>query len=205
MENNDSIHENDVEEDNTLMYIYEWVDSIPLSRQKKNIARDFNDGVLLAEMIKYHYPKLVDLHNYPSSNSTEMKMSNWNTLNHKVLKKLGLKITKDEINNVVNSKAGAIELLLSKVYKAIHGLPQEGKEENKEIVSNQREGDVKDAEETKIQELIIEKDQEIMNLKDKIELLEKEINEANENQAMLENKVQKLNDLIRKNSIDIDS
>ena len=35
MENNDSIHENDVEEDNTLMYIYEWVDSVPLSRQKK--------------------------------------------------------------------------------------------------------------------------------------------------------------------------
>ena len=93
MENNDSIHENDVEEDNTLMYIYEWVDSVPLSRQKKNIARDFNDGILLAEMIKYHYPKLVDLHNYPSSSSTEMKMSNWNTLNHKVLKKLGLKIT----------------------------------------------------------------------------------------------------------------
>ena len=126
-------------------------------------------------------------------------------MNHKVLKKLGLKITKEEINNVVNSKAGAIELLLSKVYKAIHGLPQEAKEENKEFVSNQREGDVKDADETKIQELIIEKDQEIMNLKDKIELLEKEINEANENQAMLENKVQQLNDLIRKNSIDIDS
>ena len=35
MENNDSIHENDVEEDNKLMYIYEWVDSVPLSRQKK--------------------------------------------------------------------------------------------------------------------------------------------------------------------------
>ena len=74
MENNDSIHENDVEEDNTLMYIYEWVDSVPLSRQKKNIARNFNDGDLLAEMIKYHYPKLVDLHNYPSSSSTEMKL-----------------------------------------------------------------------------------------------------------------------------------
>ena len=150
-------------------------------------------------MIKYHYPKLVDLHNYQSSSSTEMKMSNWNTLNHKVLKKLGLKIIKDEI---VNRKAGAIELLLSKVYKAIHGLPQEAKEENKEIV---HEGEVKDIEEAKIQELIIEKDQEIMNLKDKIELLETEINEANENQAMLENRVQQLNDLIRKNSIDIDS
>ena len=81
-------------------------------------------------------------------------------------------------------------------------MPQKAKEENKEIV---HEGEVKDIEEAKNQELIIEKDQEIMNLKDKIELLEKEINEANENQAMLENRVQQLNDLLRKNSIDIDS
>ena len=51
------------EEDNKLMYIYEWVDSIPLSRQKKNISRDFNDAVLFAEMIKYHYPRLVNIHN----------------------------------------------------------------------------------------------------------------------------------------------
>ena len=81
-------------------------------------------------------------------------------------------------------------------------MPQKAKEENKEIV---HEGEVKDIEEAKNQELIIEKDQEIMNLKDKIELLAKEINEANENQAMLENRVQPFNDLIRKNSIDIDS
>ena len=75
-------------EDNKLMYIYEWVDSIPLSRQKKNISRDFNDAVLFAEMIKFHYPRLVDLHNYPSANSTKAKIINWETLNKKVLKKI---------------------------------------------------------------------------------------------------------------------
>jgi hypothetical protein len=36
--------ENPVQEENELMYIYEWVDSINLSRPKKNIARDFSDG-----------------------------------------------------------------------------------------------------------------------------------------------------------------
>ena len=77
-ENNNMENENDNEENN-LMYIYEWVDSIPLSRQKKNISRDFNDAVLLAEMIKYHYPRLVDLHNYPSSSSTKAKIVNWET------------------------------------------------------------------------------------------------------------------------------
>lgn len=27
-----------------LQALYEWVDSVPLSRPKKNIARDFADG-----------------------------------------------------------------------------------------------------------------------------------------------------------------
>jgi hypothetical protein len=75
-------------EDNQLMYIYEWVDSVPLSRPKKNIARDFSDGgkilfilVLMAEMIKNHIPKIVELHNYPAASSTSQKNYNWATLN----------------------------------------------------------------------------------------------------------------------------
>lgn len=35
---------NDPHMDQELMKIYEWVDSVPLSRSKKNIARDFSDG-----------------------------------------------------------------------------------------------------------------------------------------------------------------
>jgi hypothetical protein len=30
--------------------IFNWVDEIPLTRPKKNIARDFSDGVLAAEV-----------------------------------------------------------------------------------------------------------------------------------------------------------
>ena len=37
-----------------LQAIYNWVDEIPLSRPKRNIARDFSDGVLLAEIVKHH-------------------------------------------------------------------------------------------------------------------------------------------------------
>jgi hypothetical protein len=33
--------------DEQMMLIYEWIDSIPLSREKKNINRDFCDGALL--------------------------------------------------------------------------------------------------------------------------------------------------------------
>lgn len=219
MENNNSIHDNENEDENDsenkLMYIYEWVDSIPLSRQKKNISRDFNDAVLLAEMIKYHYPRLVEMHNYPSACSTKQKLSNWNTLNSKVLKKLGLKISKEEINDVMNSKPNAIENLLAKVYRVIHGIPQEPKkpqknsEEHNMNNNNNNIGDIRQKnrggteEETKLQEMIMQRDQEILNLKEHIENLEKQINESNDNQTYLENRLRELNEIIRKNEIDI--
>ena len=52
-----------------LQVVYNWVDEIPLSRPKRNISRDFSDGVLLAEIIKHFMPKLVDLHNYSAAHS----------------------------------------------------------------------------------------------------------------------------------------
>jgi len=42
MENN--LNSNKIDEEKEIEQIYEWVDSIPLSRVKKNIARDFSDG-----------------------------------------------------------------------------------------------------------------------------------------------------------------
>ena len=52
-----------------LNSIYNWVDEIPLSRAKKNISRDFADGVLMAEIIYYFLPKYIDVHNYFAANS----------------------------------------------------------------------------------------------------------------------------------------
>ena len=42
MENNSN--SNKINEEKEIEQIYEWVDSIPLSRVKKNISRDFSDG-----------------------------------------------------------------------------------------------------------------------------------------------------------------
>ena len=33
--------------------LYAWVDGIPLSRPKKNMARDFADGLMVAEIIHH--------------------------------------------------------------------------------------------------------------------------------------------------------
>lgn len=205
----ENVEDND---DNKLMYIYEWVDSIPLSRQKKNISRDFNDAVLLAEMIKYHYPRLVDLHNYPSASSTKAKLVNWETLNKKVLKKLGVKITKNEINDIINSKPNAIENLLGRLYHVIHGLPQEStnskKNENfsqhnnnnnvlrNKPMNHMNENIINNEEGNELMNAINEKDQEIANLKEYIETLEQKLKNSNEKQNQLELKIKELNALL---------
>ena len=95
-----------------LQIIYNWVDEIPLSRPKRSIARDFSDGVLVAEIIKHFIPKIVDMHNYSAAHSVSQKTYNWNTLNVKVLKKLNLNLSKDEIEGVVNMTPDAIEKIL---------------------------------------------------------------------------------------------
>ena len=105
--------------DEDLLTVYEWIDSIPLSREKKNIARDFCDGVLTAEIMKHYYPKLVDVHNYPEAHSTQQKLVNWNTLCIKVFKKIGFSMTQKELEDVVNSKPKAIERILWKLYNKI--------------------------------------------------------------------------------------
>ena len=71
-------------DDAELQRLYAWVDEIPLSRPKRNIARDFADGVLVAEVCHHYFPRLVDLHNYPPANSMQQKLYNWDTLNSRV-------------------------------------------------------------------------------------------------------------------------
>ena len=190
-------------EDNKLMYIYEWVDSIPLSRQKKNISRDFNDAVLFAEMIKYHYPRLVDLHNYPSASSTKAKIINWETLNKKVLKKIGLKLGKNEIDDLVRSKPNAIENLLGRLYNAINGRPQINNVNNNSInkeqhhlnnnIRNNNNMIISNEETAELMNAINEKDQEIARLQDYIKTLEQKIEISKENQKQLELKIKELN------------
>lgn len=66
-----------------------------LSANKRNISRDFSDGVLMAEVVSYYYPKLIELHNYNGANSIKAKISNWKTLSSKVLSKFGITLKDD--------------------------------------------------------------------------------------------------------------
>eukprot|EP00762_Andalucia_godoyi_P002301 ANDGO_07474.mRNA.1 hypothetical protein len=95
-----------------LQSVYTWVDEIPLSRPKRNISRDFADGVLMAEVVHHFFPKIVELHNYSAANGVTQKSYNWNTLNQKVLRRLGFVISKADIEDTVNCVPGTVERIL---------------------------------------------------------------------------------------------
>ena len=94
-----------------------WVDAIPLSRPKRNIGRDFADGVLFAEVVKHYFPKLVELHNYSAAHGVSQKLYNWRTLNQKVLRRLGLKLDAAEMDAIARAEPGYIEALLVRLMK----------------------------------------------------------------------------------------
>jgi len=102
-------------DDEDLQRVYQWVDEIPLSRPKRNIARDFADGVLTAEIVAHYFPKLVELHSYPAANSFAQKMYNWKTLNQKVFKKLGFQLVDHEMEQLSNCAPQAVEKALKKL------------------------------------------------------------------------------------------
>ena len=188
------------DEESELMYIYEWVDSIELSRPKKNIARDFSDGVLLAEIIKSYLPHMVDLHNYPSCSNSKHKESNWNVLNNKVLKKLHIKLTKNEIDSIIKAEPLAIEKLLQRVYAVLQNKINIGINPNKDQSNFAMQKNNIDI----LRKTLEEKDNIIKQLKDIVEVLELKLKNSEEMEGILQNKVQQLTEALNKDGINAD-
>ncbi|XP_043920392.1 sperm flagellar protein 1 [Protopterus annectens] len=107
-------------DEDLLQDLYAWVDKIPLSRPKKNICRDFSDGVLAGELVKFYFPKLVEMHNYVPANSTQQKVNNWMHLNRKVFKKLNFSIPDDIIQKISRCSPGVIEVVLNTLREKIN-------------------------------------------------------------------------------------
>ena len=194
LEEQDVMNNEQEENESELMYIYEWVDSIELSRPKKNIARDFSDGVLLAEIIKSYFPRLVDLHNYPSCSNSKHKESNWNVLNNKVLKRLGIKLTKKEINDIIKCEHLAIERLLQRVHNVLGNKANKEQKNNSNLNFQKNNNDM-------LRKALQEKDNVIKQLHDIIEVLELKLKNSVDMEKILENKVAQLTETLNKNGI----
>ena len=103
----------------TPQQLRDWVDEPVYSRPRRNLARDFSDGVLVAELIDHFCPQLVDLPQYRTCNATAGKIDNWNTLNRNPLRKLGLQLSRAEIIAVTGQKLPALEKMLMSLHEKI--------------------------------------------------------------------------------------
>ncbi|XP_041776672.1 sperm flagellar protein 1-like [Anopheles merus] len=95
-----------------LIDVYQWVKQFNLSKDIKNINRDLTDGVLVAEILKHLYPKLVDLHNYTKCYATRNKLDNWQTLNRKVFSRLNIYLDEEMMGDLASGSNGMLEVLL---------------------------------------------------------------------------------------------
>jgi hypothetical protein len=170
--------------DAQLEELYQWVDSIPLSRRKKNLARDFSDAVLLAEVAHHFFPRLVELHNYDQALRIESKLTNWRTLNRKVLTNLGLELDRDAMAALAHARPGHIESVLWRLKQRITG-----KLKQKEKAYFKDTGDLPEIAPSEPGQLA--SDQRV--LEEKI----RECSEQSEYIAALEAKIAKLDELMR--------
>lgn len=103
--------------------LYRWLDSIPFSRPKKKLARYFADASAVAELISFCiHKKFVYENAYPPAMSLANKIDNWKRLNRKVLKKLGINLAEDQINNLADAKLVHTEVFLFKLAIAIYSV-----------------------------------------------------------------------------------
>tara|TARA_A100001015_G_C14876871_1_gene666713 strand:+ start:360 stop:890 length:531 start_codon:yes stop_codon:yes gene_type:complete len=68
---------------------------------------------MLAEVVAAYFPALVELHNYGPANSIKQKIYNFETLNTRVLKKIGYQIPRSSIEDIVKCRPGAVESVLN--------------------------------------------------------------------------------------------
>ncbi|CAD8143942.1 unnamed protein product [Paramecium octaurelia] len=180
-----------------LNEIYTWVDQIPLSRPKKNIARDFADGILMAEIMHYFLPKLVDMHNYSQANSVKQKKYNWDTLNTKVFKRIGFTLSKEQVDSVISCQSEAIERVLKFVQAKLEyylenntnsaeKLPQQGDSQiaPPPLLANEWQ-----------------KDQQIFELRETVEVLEQKLHRMDELMKQKDAKILRYQQLLQQNGL----
>ncbi|XP_066999246.1 sperm flagellar protein 1 isoform X2 [Anabrus simplex] len=81
--------------------------------------------ILMAELLKYFYPKLVDLHNYRATCSKACKIDNWAVLNRKVFSKLNIKLSPKLMEQLADAVPGVVDSLLIQLRARIEELREQ--------------------------------------------------------------------------------
>lgn len=175
-----------------LTDLYAWVDSIPLSRRKKNLPRDFSDAVLMAEVVNHFFPKLVDLYNYDQGLKIDTKVYNWKTLNNKVLKKLPYNLDNETINDLANAKQGTIEKVLWDVREVMQNKQEQDNRPFQEDISSPIDEEIEAAKICTDRKILDAKLDEVAQQEQYIQELEAKIAKLDELLQMRDDKISQL-------------
>ncbi|EDW66374.2 sperm flagellar protein 1 [Drosophila virilis] len=94
-----------------------------------NLRRSFTDVLPLARLMSRYYPEMIDLNYYPPRNSVQNKLCNWESFNKRVLARLGLQLTRDQMVRVARSVPGSVDLLLYSVMRVQMAAERKAREE----------------------------------------------------------------------------
>jgi hypothetical protein len=177
--------------------------------------------VMMAELIKHFRPKLVEMHNYSAANSSKKKKYNWMTLRKKVFPKLKITISDTDVSRIVMSKPGAVEDLLLQVKNNINkrrkkrSSPyQKPQIEEKSLSNVEEEYDVSRVSNIStnsrciIEEPVVPYDTSALQREVDTEILvekEQTIQELRETVDILDQKIKKLEQLVRLKDSKIDT
>ncbi|BFG01627.1 sperm flagellar protein 1 [Drosophila madeirensis] len=98
-----------------VLEVHNWLMQNNICVQR--LRRDFSDVWPLADILKRHYPRLVDIYNYPKKSSVQLKLANWETFNFKVLSKFKITLSREFMELLSNGVHGAAEVLLHEMIR----------------------------------------------------------------------------------------
>ncbi|KAH0576895.1 SPEF1-like protein [Spironucleus salmonicida] len=185
--------------------VYAWINQLNLPRPSTHIHRDFSDAVLAAKVIHCFMPNLVEVHNYQPATSTKNKLTNWQVLQTKVLSKLKAKLEPKEMEELAASIPGKIEMFLYMIKKKIEGLSRadEDKKGSKQDGNLLNKQDKNLSDDDLFVEVIGKNVKDIKqpgmhsNECQQCEYKDRRIAELQDDNKLLEDKIDKLQQLIR--------
>ncbi|CDW76254.1 UNKNOWN [Stylonychia lemnae] len=148
-----------------LQLVYQWVDTVSLSRPKKNIARDFSDG----EGIQLDYSQYKVYKKFHKCN--------------RVFKKMGFLICKEDLDAIIKCETGIIERVLRMVQLQIASYLKSPPPQ--QVPSNYNPKDF-------YEEQITSKDKQIEELKETVEIMDLKIKKLEQLLQLKDSKIEAL-------------
>ncbi|XP_001999923.2 sperm flagellar protein 1 [Drosophila mojavensis] len=94
-----------------LQELNKWMSNLQIKLDNRT-RRELSDVVNVAQIINNLNSKLVDMCCYKSQSSLALKLENWEIFNHKVLRKLGLKLSHNDLTQLASGSLAALKCLL---------------------------------------------------------------------------------------------